>query len=83
MLMLVGLPGSGKTTWAQQRCKQMPNKHYNIIGTDTLIERMKVDGLARKLNYNGSWETLINMASAALNKLFMLGFQYAIFSKSI
>ena len=71
--MLVGLPGSGKTTWAQQRCKQMPNKHYNIIGTDTLIERMKVDGLARKLNYNGSWETLINMASAALNKLFMLG----------
>ncbi len=39
MIMIVGLPGAGKTTWGMNMYKNHPEKRYNIVGTDTLIER--------------------------------------------
>jgi ABC-type dipeptide/oligopeptide/nickel transport system ATPase component len=73
MIMVVGLPGAGKTTWAQNICKQYPLKRYNIIGTDTLIDKMRVMGLPRRNNYHGRWEILIQKATNCLNKLFQIG----------
>ncbi|XP_071106702.1 hornerin-like [Haliotis cracherodii] len=72
MIMIVGLPGAGKTTWGLNMYKNHPEKRYNIIGTDTLIEKMRVMGLPRKRNYHGRWEVLINKASQCLNKLFTI-----------
>ena len=40
--MIVGLPGAGKTTWGISQQKNNPEKRFNIIGTDTLIDKMKV-----------------------------------------
>ena len=40
--MLIGLPGSGKTTWVEKHVAANPDKRYNIIGTSALHERMKV-----------------------------------------
>ena len=73
MVMIVGLPGVGKTTWGLKMCADHPQKRYNIIGTDTLIDKMKVMGLPRKNNYSGRWDVLISKASACLNKLFNIG----------
>ena len=73
MVMIVGLPGAGKTTWAQRMVKEEPRKRYNIIGTDTLIDKMRVMGLARKNNYSGRWDQLIQKATNCLNKLFQIG----------
>lgn len=70
MVMVIGLPGAGKTTWAIMHQKQHPEKRYNIIGTDTLIDKMKVMGLPRKKNYHGRWDVLIDKATKCLNKLF-------------
>lgn len=70
MIMIIGLPGAGKTTLAENMKRSYPEKRYNIIGTDTLIDKMKVMGLPRKNNYNGRWEVLIDKATKALNKLF-------------
>ena len=42
MLMMVGLPASGKTTWADKYLKQVPEARYNILGTNSIIDRMKV-----------------------------------------
>ena len=42
MIMLIGLPGSGKTTWVNEHVEKNPEKRYNVIGTSALIERMKV-----------------------------------------
>lgn len=72
MIMIVGLPGAGKTTWAVNMQKNHPEKRYNIIGTDTLIDKMRVMGLPRKRNYHGRWEVLIDKATKCLNKLFTL-----------
>ncbi|CAL1526307.1 unnamed protein product [Lymnaea stagnalis] len=72
MIMIVGLPGAGKTTWAINMQKNHPEKRYNIIGTDTLIDKMRVMGLPRKRNYAGRWEVLIDKATKCLNKLFTM-----------
>ncbi len=71
--MIVGLPGAGKTTWGLNMQKKHQEKRFNIIGTDTLIDKMKVNGLPRKNNYHGRWDVLIQKATNCLNKLFIIG----------
>lgn len=41
--MLVGLPGAGKTFWAENHAKENLEKRFNILGTNSLLERMKVE----------------------------------------
>ena len=36
-------------------------KCYNVLGTNKLIEKMKVDGLSRKRNYSGRWDEWITI----------------------
>ena len=73
MLMMVGLPGVGKTTWSEKKAQAEPGKRFNIIGTDSLIDKMKVQGLPRKRNFSGRWENLIQMAGDCLNKMLTIG----------
>ena len=42
MVMLIGLPGCGKTTWVNKFIQEQGDKKYDVIGTATLIEKMKV-----------------------------------------
>ena len=42
MIMMIGLPASGKTTWVNKLVAENPEKHYNVIGTSTLISKMTV-----------------------------------------
>lgn len=73
MIMMCGLPGAGKSVWSLERSKQHPEKKYNILGTNNIIDKMKVMGLPRKRNYAGRWEVLIKMATKCLNKMFEIG----------
>ncbi|KAK0097283.1 hypothetical protein PV326_002641 [Microctonus aethiopoides] len=69
MIMLVGLPAAGKTVWANNYAAENREKLYNILGTNNLVDKMKVVGLPRKRNYHGRWEVLIDKCSRCLNKL--------------
>lgn len=40
--MMIGLPASGKTTWAEKLKASKPEKMYNILGTNLIIDKMKV-----------------------------------------
>ena len=42
--MMIGLPASGKTTWAEKHCRQNPEKRYTILGTNLIMDKMKVRG---------------------------------------
>ncbi|KAJ8308856.1 hypothetical protein KUTeg_013730 [Tegillarca granosa] len=69
MIMMVGLPACGKTTWAEKHAAENPDKHYNILGTNSIIDKMRVMGLPRKRNYAGRWDVLIDKSTRCLNKL--------------
>ncbi|NWZ99967.1 HNRL1 protein, partial [Nesospiza acunhae] len=72
MLMMVGLPAAGKTTWAVKHAAANPGKKYNILGTNAIMDRMRVMGLRRQRNYAGRWEVLIPQATQCLNRLIQI-----------
>ncbi|XP_014282216.1 heterogeneous nuclear ribonucleoprotein U-like protein 1 isoform X2 [Halyomorpha halys] len=73
MIMMCGLPGCGKTYWANKHCAANPDKLYNVLGTNALIDKMKVMGLPRKANYHGRWDVLIDQCTKCLQRLMDIG----------
>lgn len=73
--MMVGLPAAGKTTWVDSYCRENLNKKYNVLGTNSLIDKMKVNGLPRRRNYAGRWDALIDRCTKCLNKLLELAYK--------
>lgn len=69
MMMMCGLPGSGKTVWAKKYASENKEKKYNLLGTHTIIDKMKVMGVSRKENHTGRWDTLIDKSTKCLNRL--------------
>ncbi|XDV28654.1 hypothetical protein PO909_031881 [Leuciscus waleckii] len=72
VLMMVGLPACGKTTWASKHAEMNPEKKFNILGTNAIMEKMKVMGLRRQRNYAGRWDILIQQATQCLNRLIQI-----------
>lgn len=69
VIMMVGLPGSGKTTWAEKWAKDHPEKRYLVLGTNLALDQMKVPGLMRKRNYGERFERFMDRASKIFNQL--------------
>ena len=42
MIMMCGLPGCGKTTWALKHALENPDKKFTVLGTNNIIDKMKV-----------------------------------------
>lgn len=42
MIMMVGLPGAGKTHWVENHVKENPDKNYNVISTNEMFRKMTV-----------------------------------------
>ena len=47
------LQGTGKTTWARQRAEKLPARRYMTLGTDLVMEQMKVGGSRRMVRWAG------------------------------
>lgn len=45
VLMMVGLPAAGKSTWAEKWQRDHPEKRYVILGTNVVLDQMKVGQL--------------------------------------
>lgn len=67
VIMMVGLPSCGKTVWAEKHCKEHPDKRFYMLGTNNIIDKMRIFGLTRKRNYHGRWDALIKQATGCLN----------------
>ncbi|XP_030518073.1 heterogeneous nuclear ribonucleoprotein U-like protein 1 isoform X2 [Rhodamnia argentea] len=69
IMMMVGLPASGKTTWAEKWIKEHPEKRYVLLGTNLVLDQMKVPGLRRKENYGERFDRLMDRATDVFNIL--------------
>uniref|UniRef100_A0A0D9WA28 SPRY domain-containing protein n=1 Tax=Leersia perrieri TaxID=77586 RepID=A0A0D9WA28_9ORYZ len=69
IMMLVGLPASGKSTWAEKWVKEHKEKRFILLGTNLALEQMKVPGLLRKRNYGERFEHLMERATVIFNTL--------------
>lgn len=70
VIMMIGLPGAGKSHWAVEKALQNPEKRYTLLGTKHLLERMKIQGVPRKPGSGpGRWEKLIELCNRGLLSL--------------
>ncbi|NXW26219.1 HNRL2 protein, partial [Circaetus pectoralis] len=69
VLLMVGLPGSGKTQWAQKHTQENREKRYNILGTETVLHQMRTKGPEVEELDAKSRDLLIQQAAQCLSKL--------------
>ncbi|XP_076242178.1 uncharacterized protein LOC143184084 [Calliopsis andreniformis] len=69
VIMMCGLPASGKTTWAIKHAAEHPQKMYNILGLNNLIDKIKDPGLSHEEDNTDQWEVLVDKCTRALEKL--------------
>jgi len=69
MIMMIGLPASGKTTWVEKHVAENPEKHYNVVSTSTMINKMTVNGEPRKKHHKGKWEQVVQKATRSLQEM--------------
>ncbi|XP_019175255.1 PREDICTED: heterogeneous nuclear ribonucleoprotein U-like protein 1 [Ipomoea nil] len=69
LIMMVGLPGSGKTTWAQKWAEDHPEKRYILLGENHAFHKMKVPSLLDKCNYDELFECWNGRAAKVFSAL--------------
>uniref|UniRef100_A0A8R1TRD1 SAP domain-containing protein n=1 Tax=Onchocerca volvulus TaxID=6282 RepID=A0A8R1TRD1_ONCVO len=68
VLMMVGLPGVGKTTWVRQYLREHPQEQWTLLSTDTILAAMKVNGIPRSRVHQGRWDMIMGLIAKALNR---------------
>lgn len=68
VVMMVGLPGSGKTHWAQAIMAQHPDKHYNLLSTDTILACMKGGSVPKEVVLQQATQCLTQLIRVASSK---------------
>ncbi|XP_036621185.1 heterogeneous nuclear ribonucleoprotein U-like protein 2 [Trichosurus vulpecula] len=69
VLLMVGLPGSGKTQWALKHAQANPEKRYNVLGAETVLNQMRTKGPEEPELDPKSRDLLVQQASQCLSKL--------------
>uniref|UniRef100_A0A0R3S0H9 SAP domain-containing protein n=1 Tax=Elaeophora elaphi TaxID=1147741 RepID=A0A0R3S0H9_9BILA len=64
VLMMVGLPGVGKTTWVRQYLREHPQEQWTLLSTDTILAAMKFG----RRYFQGRWDMIMGLIAKALNR---------------
>merc|ERR1711962_1649212 len=71
VLLMVGLPSAGKTSWAKKQVDSHPKRHYNVIGLKQVFDRCRLEGRSRKKTDSNA-EKLNKAAVTVLTKMYQL-----------
>ncbi|XP_030244617.1 heterogeneous nuclear ribonucleoprotein U-like protein 1 isoform X3 [Drosophila navojoa] len=69
VILLVGLPGAGKTHWTLKHVAENADKRYEVIGPDSIIAKMTIDGESRKTVHKGRWDKVYEICLNSLGGL--------------
>lgn len=69
VIMMCGLPASGKTHWVRNMIDETLDKSYTVIGNSHLLEKMTVNGNPLKNNYKGRWNVILDRLMKCVNIL--------------
>ncbi|KAM6434758.1 heterogeneous nuclear ribonucleoprotein U-like protein 2 isoform 2-T2 [Liasis olivaceus] len=70
VLLMVGLPGCGKTFWAQKHTQENQDKRFNILGTDNILYQMKTKGpVVEEALPTEARDSLLQQAARCVSKL--------------
>ncbi|XP_063294716.1 heterogeneous nuclear ribonucleoprotein U-like protein 2 isoform X2 [Pelobates fuscus] len=69
VVMMIGLPGSGKTTWVKKHMQENPDKNYTHLCIDRLIPQLKTVGPEPFEENSKTRDRLIKEATQCLNHL--------------
>merc|ERR1712083_935017 len=64
--MMIGIPATGKTTWAHKFVKES-GKKFDVLGTDLVLDNMRVYNMRRKGNFKERFDRCMKMASKTFN----------------
>lgn len=71
IILMVGLPSCGKTTWVRKCSESSPDKNFNVISIQSLLERCRIEGKLRKKEDKGFKELMIALMKV-LTKFFQM-----------
>lgn len=66
---MVGLPGTGKSTWAQKHIKENPDKQFQHLCTDALLPQLKTAGPDAPEEDEKAKDHLVQVATQCLIRL--------------
>ncbi|KAJ8922232.1 hypothetical protein NQ315_004169, partial [Exocentrus adspersus] len=69
VILMCGLPASGKTHWVKEYTASNLDKRYTVLGNSNLLEKMTVSGEPLKAKFKGRWSLLVDKFQKCLNKL--------------
>ncbi|XP_040265561.1 heterogeneous nuclear ribonucleoprotein U-like protein 2 isoform X2 [Bufo bufo] len=69
VLLMIGLPGTGKTTWAKKHCEDNPEKRFQHLSTEALISQLKTSGPDAPEQDQKAKDNLVQLATKCLIRL--------------
>ncbi|KAJ6647268.1 Heterogeneous nuclear ribonucleoprotein U-like protein 1, partial [Pseudolycoriella hygida] len=67
IILLIGLPGSGKSYWAKNFVSENAEKRYNVLGVQPLLSKMTISGEPRKKHVEMKWDRFIDSCIRGVN----------------
>jgi len=68
IIVMVGRPGAGKTTWVRRYLRDHPEEHWMLLNTDTVLSAMNVNGIPRRRVHQGRWDMVMGLTAKAVNR---------------